>query len=71
MSDDTSQRDESADEIEVTPEMVDAGIRFVAEHHFAFVLCDDEEESRLAIKQAFEAMLRVHRRSLRRRLDRP
>ena len=54
MSDDTSQRDESAsaDEIAVTPEIVDAGVRCVAEHRFAFVLCDDEEESRLAIKQA-------------------
>ena len=62
MSDGTSQRDApaSAAEIAVTPEMVDAGIRCVAEHHFTFVLCDDEEQSRLAIKQAFEAMLRVH-----------
>ena len=42
MSDDTSQRDESAsaDEIAVTPEIVDAGVRCVAEHRFAFVLCD-------------------------------
>ena len=63
MSDGTSQRDApaSAAEIEVTPgdgrrrHKVRCGAS-----SFTFVLCDDEEQSKLAIKQAFEAMLRVH-----------
>jgi hypothetical protein len=53
---------QAGDEVEVTPEMIEAGDDVIGQHYCAF-LTGDREEQKVAIKEAYLRMAKLAQKS--------